>query len=67
MVADADFDVRVAGNVLDPIGAVKPFREDVERAAVDDEPDFDLAWKARLAPDRRQIQVGEVANRIQPV
>jgi hypothetical protein len=61
LIANSDADARIARDVPDPLRLMEPFREDVKAVSVHDKPDFDLARQARVAADRRQIQIRELA------
>jgi hypothetical protein len=54
--SDADGNLGIVPDVLDPSGRFTRFGEQVETLAPDHEPNLNLAWQARPTPDRRQIK-----------
>jgi hypothetical protein len=52
---DAERDLRIAPDVLNPSGGFTRFGEQIETLAADHKPNFDLPRQTRRTPNRGQI------------
>lgn len=55
LIRDADRHVRVADEVLHPVGAITPAREHIERSVLHGEPDLDFVRLPRHPAGGRQV------------